>query len=719
MKIRKLGASFGRLSGETLTLEDGLNIVHMDNEGGKSTWSAFILAMLYGIDTSERASLGKMPDKTRYKPWDGRAMEGFMEVETCGRSIRLERSSKGAAIMKQFSSMNLATGQDVGYNSETVGQELTGVSRDVYRRSAFIKQGTVKIDNSVDLEKRLLSMVTGGNEDTSYGEVKERLSQWSKSLKNRQGGEMAHLEEDERALDGKLETIGKLSSRLAQARGEFEALSKEKEAAQKELDVHLARESFNRGREIAKARMDVSKLETELKKLNGGHVPPARSRLMEIERKLQAAEETGKRLKEAQEVYTQAVARRKAFVPAVTVFNAMTDAQALEQIEKKRSEASSKGGAATAFLVLAIVFAVLGALSVVLLHQAGIGGGLFVLFAVFLVMGLATGTKRKKRRLQAESSLTEMTAQLALWREDRHVLAQLEEKTGEASAALASLNETYSSLEAQAIAYASGVLGGSGTLEEIRPVLDEKYSLLESYGELSAQYDAAVKYMDKISQGYQRDDGKYDLDSLPVPVTEKQEALDRLRDAERAWRECENSIFHLKGELSAAGDYDRLFAAREAKGIRKARMQAEYDAIELAIEKLDSANDELSMLFSPALNNKAGDYFKTLTGGRYEGIFLNREMEARARESGGVVNRDAGFLSAGAGDQLYLAVRLAICDLVLPTGADAPPIILDDVLGSFDDSRMGLAMELVKELSKKRQIILFTCQGREESYLKG
>jgi uncharacterized protein YhaN len=173
------------------------------------------------------------------------------------------------------------------------------------------------------------------------------------------------------------------------------------------------------------------------------------------------------------------------------------------------------------------------------------------------------------------------------------------------------------------------------------------------------------------------------------------------------------------GELSAAGDYDRLFAMREATGEKKARALAEYDALAVAVEKLDLANEELSVLFSPVLNEKAGAYFKKLTGGRYEGVFLNREMEAKAREAGGVVNREAGLLSAGAGDQLYLAVRLAVCDLVLPQGADAPPIILDDVLGSFDDTRMGLAMEVFRELSDKRQIILFTCQGREEKYLNG
>ena len=60
-------------------------------------------------------------------------------------------------------------------------------------------------------------------------------------------------------------------------------------------------------------------------------------------------------------------------------------------------------------------------------------------------------------------------------------------------------------------------------------------------------------------------------------------------------------------------------------------------------------------------------------------------------------------------DQLYLALRLAVSEELTK---DAP-IILDDALVRFDDRRMASAMEILKELAGQRQIILFTCQGRE------
>ena len=84
----------------------------------------------------------------------------------------------------------------------------------------------------------------------------------------------------------------------------------------------------------------------------------------------------------------------------------------------------------------------------------------------------------------------------------------------------------------------------------------------------------------------------------------------------------------------------------------------------------------------------------------------------------GLLPRRALALSQGTADQLYLAVRLAVCDLVLP-GEDPCPLVLDDALANFDDARMALALETLAELGKQRQILLFTCHSRERAWQQG
>lgn len=68
MKIYSMTATFGKLSHETLTLKPGLNVIEAPNEWGKSTWCAFILAMLYGIDTCKPSE----PPHQRGSPWQQR-----------------------------------------------------------------------------------------------------------------------------------------------------------------------------------------------------------------------------------------------------------------------------------------------------------------------------------------------------------------------------------------------------------------------------------------------------------------------------------------------------------------------------------------------------------------------------------------------------------------------------------------------------------------------
>jgi uncharacterized protein YhaN len=60
-------------------------------------------------------------------------------------------------------------------------------------------------------------------------------------------------------------------------------------------------------------------------------------------------------------------------------------------------------------------------------------------------------------------------------------------------------------------------------------------------------------------------------------------------------------------------------------------------------------------------------------------------------------------------DQLYLALRLAVAEELTP---DAP-LVLDDALVRFDDTRLKAALDILQEMGQNKQVILFTCQGRE------
>ena len=103
--------------------------------------------------------------------------------------------------------------------------------------------------------------------------------------------------------------------------------------------------------------------------------------------------------------------------------------------------------------------------------------------------------------------------------------------------------------------------------------------------------------------------------------------------------------------------------------------------------------------FRPALGAETARIFSALTAGRYDKVLLDRSLSLSAQPAGDAVPRALALLSQGAGDQLYLAARLAICRMVLPQDK-AVPLILDDALANFDDTRMAAALDWLLEESR-------------------
>ena len=197
MKILKMRATFGKLQSAELALGEGLNVIEAPNEGGKSTWSAFLRAMLYGINTKERDRQGYLAEKNRYQPWSGAAMEGSVELLWQGRSVTLRRGPKGSTPFGRFEAVYTGTAELVpGLTGDNAGETLTGVPREVFERSAFVGQGGAAIDGAPALEARIAALASSGEEDVSYSQVERRLRDWLNRRKHNKTGLIPRLEEE-------------------------------------------------------------------------------------------------------------------------------------------------------------------------------------------------------------------------------------------------------------------------------------------------------------------------------------------------------------------------------------------------------------------------------------------------------------------------------------------------------------------------------------------
>ncbi len=152
---------------------------------------------------------------------------------------------------------------------------------------------------------------------------------------------------------------------------------------------------------------------------------------------------------------------------------------------------------------------------------------------------------------------------------------------------------------------------------------------------------------------------------------------------------------------------EELSGARE----RLKRLDYEREAAEIALEAIREASTSVHREFAPALNRKINEITSRITAGRYTDLQVTRELEilATAPETGRRV--EAEVLSGGTVDQLYFALRIAASDLV--SGGSKLPLFLDDSFVQYDRRRLENVMGYLLEEAKERQIILFTCHGRE------
>ena len=220
-------ASFGKLQGATLELKEGLNILQAPNETGKSTWCAFLLSMLYGINSRERDRAGFIADKNRYAPWDGNSMAGRLDCTIDGQNVTITRSTRRqTAPMGEFQAVYAGTGDPVpGLTGPTCGETLLGVSREVFERSAFIRQSGLSISQDPGLERRIAALVTSGEEDTSYSEAVTLLKKQLNRRRHNKTGQLPALEAELEDLRRQIDQIGELERQLTDARRQTENLS--------------------------------------------------------------------------------------------------------------------------------------------------------------------------------------------------------------------------------------------------------------------------------------------------------------------------------------------------------------------------------------------------------------------------------------------------------------------------------------------------------------
>jgi len=158
-------------------------------------------------------------------------------------------------------------------------------------------------------------------------------------------------------------------------------------------------------------------------------------------------------------------------------------------------------------------------------------------------------------------------------------------------------------------------------------------------------------------------------------------------------------------------------------------IRLEIQAIALAISTLQKLSDQMQDDIGPRLGEEMSRILAGLTDGVYTKVFVDGQLhvsvQGRSCTDPTTFSTDGlsaslsrtiplESLSRGTIEQVYLAMRLAVIDLLFPQGG--MPLILDDCFLTYDDDRLTATLSWLAE-NYSGQVLIFTCQKREAALL--
>lgn len=702
MRIYKMTATFGKLERATLTLEPGLNIITAPNEWGKSTWCAFLVAMLYGLDTRAKTTKTTLADKERYAPWSGSPMAGRIDLNWKGRDITIERTTKRRVPLGEFRAYETKTGLPVEeLTASNCGQLLLGVEQTVFRRAGFIKHADLPVSQDEALRRRLNALVTTGDDSGAADRLAENLKTLKNNCRYNRTGLLPQAEARQAELERKLTELESLDFHCQKLRQQLEEVKNwlaQLENHKQALDYAKMEADAAR---VAQAKADLEQAQQQLTRMDQicGTLEPQETVSRKL-RELQILQDQWNEIHMELRVAPSEPVRPQMGLP----FAGMTaeDAYAMVRRDAKHYAEMTRSKMPLALL---------------LIGAAGLlaAAGLAVLRAyVFALVAGVTGVVALVWGIWEKSSVKKQTASLREKYGDgnyKHWGSPVDafEKGLEAyRLALKQYQDISSDLDVRMMILRKKREELCG-FQEPEVLMGHCRQALEHWNRMT-ETQREVQQATTHYEGLKSMLRKVEKPAMPDTLTQTETETARLlTEVSLEQQRLQNRLGQYQGQMEVLGSRTALEKQREQIRQRIEKLEDTYAALTIAQSTLMEARAELQRRFAPRITRKAQEYLSRMTDGRYHSLTMSEDFSLRAGAGEEETLHDAIWRSDGTVDQLYLALRLAVAQELTPEA----PLVLDDALVRFDDDRMAEAVGILREMAKEKQIVLFTCQGRE------
>lgn len=142
-----------------------------------------------------------------------------------------------------------------------------------------------------------------------------------------------------------------------------------------------------------------------------------------------------------------------------------------------------------------------------------------------------------------------------------------------------------------------------------------------------------------------------------------------------------------------------------------AEQQENIAAVTLAMETIEKISRQQQSRVGIRLRQSISEILSELTDGKYRQVSMDDDLKIGIHSENYYVPLEK--TSRGTMEQVYFALRMAVMEILC--SEEEMPVLLDETFAMYDEYRLERALTWL--VNKKRQVVIFTCQKREEQTL--
>jgi len=688
LKIKNIKVNaYGNIENKDINLEEGINIIHGANESGKSTLLNYIISIFYGISRNKDGKA--LSDYEKYKPWNSNEFSGRI-------SYKLENGEK-YEIFRDFNKKNPKIYndklEDISDRFETDKKdgskffiEQMGIDKQMYLSTVVSTQEEVRLNekNQNMLIQKIANLAGTGEDNVSY---KKALIKLQEKIRDEIGTNKTSqkpiniIEKEIVEINNKIVETEKYRNRKYEIDAEKEQILSELKELEQQKQILQELQNSMKSEEETKNRLEIREKNRKdnIAKIN------------ELTNQKNTINAESERVQSAKNHLQDIIKGHKENIEKLN--------SEIEKIANEKEETQEKEKPSISFIVITVVLAIALICSIILIKNYIVSGILGVAIIANIVFYVINKNKQKVNKAKLREKINQ---------EKQYKREKLENQKQQI---IANVNTTEKELEKQ---------------EEEEKQVNSELSMLKG------QIILLEKNNEKITEEIEQDNKAIKEESNK----NKQQIIEKYKDKNindllyiNDYQNCiskieetiNNNRIRIKGlEIeynTIVPQLDEMVVLeekREADKEKLAELREKESIINIAIENLMDAYEEMKTTITPKFTKNLSESIQKISSNKYNKVTINDE-------NGMIIENNRGEyveaikLSTGTIDQLYLALRLSMIDEL---SKENLPIILDESFAYSDNNRLKNMLQYLTSDLNNHQTIIFTCTDREQKMLE-